>query len=417
MTPARKWFTCTPVRFKGDHTFFARDSGLLCKGFQEIGVACKAIMPGPAMEDDQSEDLIRTEYRNLEDPAWWESLGGQGVVLYGWGSGKYVKIVRAIKQAGLVLVSHMDTAGILGIRNGLPEFTGMLWRVTIGEGDMAWSSILRFAARLAYAATVGLIRNDRSRARHLKQADVIGAITPVALERIRKVCRIYGGEALASRVQLVPHPNASSMLPDPQVAKERLVVAVGRWDDDRVKGTRLLMATAEALVRKDAAVRVEIYGRATAAMVDWQKTMPEAMRDRVQLRGVVPNPVIRQALQRARVEICTSLREGFHTVSAEALCCGCSIVGPDVPEIPSMKWFTAGPFGSMAQRTPETLAEAVMGEMAAWDRLERDSAVIAAHWSRLLHAPRVAGEVLRLARLAHDAGIEVPPRPAASAST
>ena len=87
--PAKhKWFTCTPVRFVGDHTFFARDSGLLCKGFQEIGVECKAIMPGPPMEVDQTEDLIRTDYGNLEDPVWWASLGGEGVVFLRLGFGE-----------------------------------------------------------------------------------------------------------------------------------------------------------------------------------------------------------------------------------------------------------------------------------------------------------------------------------------
>lgn len=33
-----KWYTCTPVSFKGDHTFFSRDSGAFCKAFQRIGV-------------------------------------------------------------------------------------------------------------------------------------------------------------------------------------------------------------------------------------------------------------------------------------------------------------------------------------------------------------------------------------------
>ena len=28
-----KWYTCTPVSFKGDHTFFSRDSGAFCKAF------------------------------------------------------------------------------------------------------------------------------------------------------------------------------------------------------------------------------------------------------------------------------------------------------------------------------------------------------------------------------------------------
>ena len=63
-----KWYTCTPVSFKGDHTFFSRDSGAFCKAFQRIGVESRAIMPTPAQEGDEP-DLIRTEYANLEDPA------------------------------------------------------------------------------------------------------------------------------------------------------------------------------------------------------------------------------------------------------------------------------------------------------------------------------------------------------------
>lgn len=54
-----KWYTCTPVSFKGDHTFFSRDSGAFCKAFQRIGVESRAIMPTPAQEGDEP-DLIRT---------------------------------------------------------------------------------------------------------------------------------------------------------------------------------------------------------------------------------------------------------------------------------------------------------------------------------------------------------------------
>ncbi len=396
-SPQRKWFTCTPVRFNGDHTFFARDSGLLCKGFQEIGVECKAIMPGPSMENDQMADLIRTEYRNLEDSEWWRSLGGEGVVFYGWGSGKYVKIVTAIKRAGLFLVTHMDTAGMLGILNGFTPFAGTLWRVSVGEQQNKIYGIMRFCARLAYGCSVGVLINDISRSRHLKQADVIGAITPVALERIRKVCRIYGGDKLASRVKLVPHPNASYMIPDPMIPKERLVVAVGRWDDDKVKGTDLLLATTKMVAEADPHVTIEIYGRATLAMESWHKSLKAGSRERIRLLGIVPNMEVMRGLQRARVSLCTSLREGYHTVSAEAHCCGCSVVGPDVPEIPSMKWFAAGEYGRMAIRESASMAEAVIGELEAWDREQREAESIARHWSILLHAPKVAVLLLEYA--------------------
>jgi hypothetical protein len=41
-------FTCTPVDFAGDESFFSRESGMFCRGLRSIGVDSRAIMPGPA---------------------------------------------------------------------------------------------------------------------------------------------------------------------------------------------------------------------------------------------------------------------------------------------------------------------------------------------------------------------------------
>jgi len=391
-----KWFTCTPVRFKGDHTFFSRDSGLLCKGFQEIGVVCKAIMPGPPMDGDQTEDLIRTDYKNLENPEWWKSLGGDGVVFYGWGSGKYLKIVRAIKQAGLLLVSHMDTSGTLGILNGISEFTGALWRISRGERGKGPYGLLYFAVHLVYAASLSLLRNDWPRSKHLKNADIIGTVSPIAVERIRKVCRIYGSRSLADHVHLIPHPVAPYMKFLPEVLKERLLVAVGRWCDAQ-KDCNLLLLTARGVLALDQQVSLEIYGAMPPLMEVWHRDLPVGIRTRIHLKGIVPNVELRLAMQRARILVCTSLYESFHIAAAEALCCGCSVVGPDVPEFPSLKWFAADDYGRMSSRDSGSLIGAIGEEIAAWDRSERSPEHIAGHWCQLLHAPRVAERILHLA--------------------
>lgn len=396
MNSGQQWYTCTPIRFTGGEAYFARDSGLLCKGFQEFGIACKAIMPGPAMEGDQSQDLIRTDYKNLEDPEWWRGLGGDGVVLYGWGSGKYRKIARAIREAGLILVTHMDTSGMLGILNGPREFAGTLWRVCMGETNTVFAGFCRFMLRFAYGSTIAFLRNDISRAQHLKQANLIGAITPIAMERIRKVCRVYGGEDLAKRVQLVPHPNASYMRYDTTIPKERLVVAVGRWDDEKIKGTNLLMQTARLSTETIDGLHIEIYGTTNETMIHWHSDLPNHLKSRILLKGVVPNTQITEGMQRARISLCTSLREGYHTVSAEAHCCGCSAIGPDVPEIPSMKWFAVEPFGRMAARDVVSMVKAIEEEMTSWDEGLRDPYEISQFWSKQLHAPEVAKKIIAL---------------------
>ena len=73
-----RWFTCTPVAFGGGPDFFARDSGLLSRGFQAIGVDSRAVMPGDPAADDEP-DLIRTAYADLENQDWWRGhdLDGQ----------------------------------------------------------------------------------------------------------------------------------------------------------------------------------------------------------------------------------------------------------------------------------------------------------------------------------------------------
>ncbi len=98
-----RWFTCTPVAFGGGADFFARDSGLLCRGFEALGGESRAIMPGmPRISDDAG--LSRTKYANLESTAWWKSHQLDGVVLYTWGSPVWRKIAAAIRQSGIFLV-------------------------------------------------------------------------------------------------------------------------------------------------------------------------------------------------------------------------------------------------------------------------------------------------------------------------
>ncbi|MDB4436288.1 hypothetical protein N9139_02315, partial [Akkermansiaceae bacterium] len=268
-----KWLVCTPKDFVGNSIHFARDSGLLCKGFQEIGIPCKAILPGEKREDDNSEDLIRTHYKNLESKDWWEEQGAYGVVFYGWGAGKYRKVAKAIKDSGSILVSHMDTGGILGPLSGLKLYLMSRWRISQGESKDLLNALIAFGPRTIYDLTGGLIWNDWRRSRHLKLADVIGSITPIALERIQKLCHAYGGEDLASNVKLIPHPNASYMKPDPNITKENLVISIGRWDDRYVKGTSLLLETSGRILQNNHNAIIEIYGKLTDELLGWRQDL------------------------------------------------------------------------------------------------------------------------------------------------
>ncbi len=405
-----QWFTCAPLPFDGNTRHFARDSGLLCKGFQEIGIPCKAILPGKPRNDDQTEDLIRTDYENLTRADWWRSLNGTGVVFYGWGDGRYLPIVRAIKEAGLFLVTNLDTGGLFSMATGVSEYTGSLWRGIIGRRGITPSGLSYFAWRTFYSLTLRRWLVDSPRIRHFETADVIASISPLAVERVRRFCRAYpAGDALAAKVRHVPHANASYMRYDSGVPKECLIIAVGRWDDEKVKGTALLVEVIRDTLHRHPAVVFEIYGPLSPKIERLSRELPDNLKPRLRLVGTVPNLELRRACQRARVSLCTSLAEGYHTVSAEALCSGCSVVGPDIPEIPSMQWFTDGPYGTRAPRSARALTDALIRELSAWENREREPQSISAHWTAILHAPRVAEKILRIAE---EIGLTKVPTPA-----
>lgn len=265
-----KWYTCTPVSFKGDHTFFSRDSGAFCKAFQRIGVESRAIMPTPAQEGDDP-DLIRTEYANLKDAAWWKSLGIDGVILYAWGMGKYLPIARAIHDAGIFLVVYMDTSGLFYPWRYWKTLTLQIWnREKNKRGNL--KGPLFACLHIIKNHTFGAL--DWGRRKHLKMANLISFPSPAALLSILDRQWLYGKQ-ICKKLALIPNPISSEHTLNPVQPKHNLIVAVGRWDDCFQKNTNLLMQALEIFVNKSPSPWiVEIYGIIPPFLHEWHQQLP-----------------------------------------------------------------------------------------------------------------------------------------------
>jgi glycosyltransferase involved in cell wall biosynthesis len=383
-----RWFTCTPVAFGGGPDFFARDSGLLSRGFQAIGVDSRAVMPGEPAADDEP-DLIRTAYADLESPEWWRGHGLDGVVLYAWGRPKFRRVAEAIRQAGIFLVLNQDSGGVISPLNGLSEW----WR----EERVVTGGGLPFLKRIVRGLTMGLAVTDPLRARHLRHGDVISCVSPAAVEHYRRLCRIYGGDALAAKVRLLPHPVHPLFQPDGG-ERSRAVVTVGRWDAAVQKRPDLMMAVVSRLVSEDAGVTVEIVGTPTPPLSAWHAALADEAKCRVRLHGRLAPAEIGRLMARARVAWCPSAFESFHIASGEALCSGCSVVAAESPSLASFPWFVSERSGSLA-RTDDVAghAAAIIRELRAWDDGRREARAIAATWQARLQAPEVARLVISIA--------------------
>jgi hypothetical protein len=387
-------FTCTPRDFEGGEDFFSRDSGLLCRGLGMIGVESRVVMPGETRSGDEPE-VLRARMAELESADWWRGLRLDGVVLYSWGRAKYRHVAAAINGAGIPLILNQDNGGVVSPLNGLGTWLRQQCHQT-GQGK-GWGAWRLLAARVLRGLSIGLLVTDPLRRGHLAHGKWIACVSPGAAEHYRRLCGIYGGEEMAGKVTLLPHPVQGRFAYSGETKAER-VVCVGRWEDETQKRPRLMMAAVRRLLGTEA-VEVEIVGAVTEELGNWHAALPTEMRNRVILRGRVGRNELPNLLSGTRVFYSSSAYESFGIAAGEALCTGCSVVAADLVSMGSFAWFTQDGCGTLAERDDETgHAEALRTELARWRAGERNPDEISKRWAALLHERAVAKKVVELTR-------------------
>jgi hypothetical protein len=388
------WLTCTPKHFIGDAAHMARDTGLLSTGFKIAGYRSRPMMPSPACVEDDPLILRVDPPEAMWDASYWKSLGAEGVVLYAWGVPQYTGIAKAIKDAGLRLVVHLDSAGLMSpIVDGWNYSKLVMYRYRMNDGPVLGS------AKGMMSITRSMIPwiMDLPRLEHMAHGDVIGAVSPVACERIQHFARFYGRDDIAEKVKMVLHPISPKMRWT-GTEKEKKICIVGRWTrTDWVKGPWLMAGALGRVLAEHPDYRAVVVGTKDQFVEEIVNTLPSDVRDRIELTGRLSNPEVSEIYASSRISICTSYSEGFHTASAEAVCAGCSVVGYESPYLPNLPYFASENSGSIgSDGSPEAVAVAVDQEIRHWEAGHRDPAAISEIWSSRLHADKVANEIVRL---------------------
>jgi len=388
-----KWFTGTPCNFEGTQTFFDRDSGLTMRGLSALGVDTGSITLGPARADDFPE-MTRATQAELENPEWWLALHLDGLIFYTWGQPRYINMVRAAKKAGILVAQVTDAQGIM---SPLADWSAHIraenayfWQET------RWKRMLRWVCKILYSHTIRLFTRDLAIVRAIGSSDRFFCVTPNAEKRFRKLVSRLGHTKTAEHIHFVPLPVNFHFCYDGSIPKINDVVAVGRWDSYQ-KRTPLLMESITKFLDSRQDVRFRIFGTTTPELNDWHMKLPSEKRHCVILEGLIPNDQLVAPFQSAKVMLVSSAYESFHIASAEAICCGASVVACRSPFLDPIEWQASRNSGRLADRaTGESLAQTLLDELAAWDKGERDPIAISAAWAHELHPDRVAARILEL---------------------
>ena len=226
---------------------------------------------------------------------------------------------------------------------------------------------------------------DQPMVRGMERVPVYVAETPIACARVRRFLRMYHANPMP-HVVTIPHPVQTDdmTLPDGTL-KENIVISVGRWND-AVKGWPLLCQTARLFLRSNPGWIMKVVGNGSEKE---GSILCSEFPGRFHMLGRLEHPEMKSHLRHAKIYLLTSHSETFNIAGAEALCCGCSFVGP--AQIPSSAFFTGQASGTVAYlRSPNHMADALDAEANEWTCGNRCGSRISQTWQNIVGKKAIA---------------------------
>jgi glycosyltransferase involved in cell wall biosynthesis len=383
-----RWYCAIALEYAENGGFWDRDGALVSEGFRKLGVDSKFMAVGePRVERDRP--LILGSLAQMSDPAWWRQWDLDGILLYAWALPRFESIARAVKTAGVKLVLVLDTAGYVHPSAGVRTYYKEKYYAE-REGEKffaAGRALLKTLSALVPGRYAGMVR-------HLAHGDFLVLPSPLAQERYDHFLKSVKRPDLAQRLRSVPYAVTPDMFYTPAVQKQPIIIAVGRWQSFQ-KGTPILARVLTEVLATQPDYQCQIIGTGEECVRKLLQDVDEKIKSRIKILGRVPHEKLARHYQESQILLCTSYYESFHIAAGEALCCGASVVGD--ARISSMPYFCSATSGTVSpDLSVGNLSTALLAEMEAWRRGQRDPSQIGEVWVGRLHPERVAAGFLAL---------------------
>ena len=345
-----------------------------------MGYESKVVLLGP-VESDDPNDVIRGNSRELTSSEWWRSLGLDGVIMVAWGLDKDTPVVRAIAESGTPIVLHIDGSNVhYPFFEWIATFKTM-WR---GEHDMPYGFARKgasFLVRLAKATIFSLFKHSYLKYRQLRYLSLLSCQTPTSAKGNSGLCIRFGGNDHGVKILTNGYPIPESYKWDGSVEKEKIIIAIGRWDDLRQKRPFVLMSVCEAIARKHPDLKIHIFGKKIEAFDHWLARLETDVREQIIVHGFQPGEKMAEVLQRSQISFFPSSSEGGPQALFEGLSCGATTVALDSPHLPGARWAAEQGHAELAgSDTTESYVAALDRALQKWERGDVDAQQVSDFW-------------------------------------
>ncbi len=359
--------------------------------FEQYLAGFRALGHNPVVVCDQSLvtgfsgplELAETD-ATLAEPDFWRRVAADVAVIVTWH--RMASVLSAMHTAGTRVISIADTDGRLSLRT-YPA--AALERLMVYQDSLTGRlKCFKYWLERRLSAAIRGSSEDQEALASTRASDAVIFGHEHGKQHFGRFLAGYGEQVLSERIAIVPFAIGASFLscPVPE-AKDKRIVAIGRWDDPQ-KHAGLLAA---AITRFLDANRIEvvIFGQgAETRFASLAQRHPT-----VHVAGVQPQETVARALAEARSIVFSSRWEGSPHAALEALALGATLIGPPIPSLES--WADGGHYGTMSRsRRPASLARALKQEMAAWEAGVRNPEEISRHWRARLAPEAICQRML-----------------------
>ena len=372
----KRLFFAIPQYYDVPEGFWIRESSLIVRALREMGYEAFLVPfhPSDGRPADQTLPVVACTMEQMTDPAWWRSLQPDAIVLNLWSAPRHDNIRKAALQATPRVIERLDTSGVRVPRIWPRYYFVEAWGAARDVGKnpaVAW--VVALLRTLATWAVPSLL--ERPMALTMAQLPYVVAESPLAAARIRRHIAWHASGSV--QVAQISNPvYTKTMFFAPGDVKENLMIATGRWNAYQ-KDFPLLLSTAVAFLQEHPDWSFDIVGLGVDAGLIARA--PSDVAPRIRVHGKLPQDKVAEMNRRSKIHFTASRFEGFASAPVEALCCGCSYVGPS--NLAASSYLAEFESGTVAPRRCQTdLLDSLHAEAEAWKTGRRDPAAISEKW-------------------------------------
>jgi glycosyltransferase involved in cell wall biosynthesis len=376
------------VFLDGFKPFHEHKEGQLIMGFIDLGVPSVVVTPPNAELHayDSPFPLLKATRSDLADARLWNAMGIDAAVLFTWFSPDYLDILAAVKKGGALLLIRPDTDGRIGPPAPVRRRTFYIRPPRIRQiprwigGRLLWH--MYFGRR----AADGLLRT-------LILSDAVVLESPNAVANVARILVSYKRPDLIDRLCMIPNQVCPHIVCGPIGPKEKVVAAVGRWEDYRQKNTIVMVRVLIDFLTQRSDYRAVLAGSGATLLNNLLLESSDSPHDRISVTGGIPHDAVGRILATSQILFMPSLFESFGYAAAEALCAGCSVVGTPIEPLQYLSM--GGLTGTLASDFGRKgLLAALLADAKKWDRGEYVPNEVARRWRALLDRRVVAQQYL-----------------------